>query len=1178
MLPKIACRALFCGSAVLVASSALAQDDEEEEVFELSPFTVQGSDNEGYRATSTLAGTRIRTDLRDVGAAISVVTDEFLKDTGATDNESLLMYTPSTEVGGPRGNFAGVGDGTTPVESFEAPSQNTRVRGLAAADNTRGYFLSDVPWDGYNVNRIDMQRGPNAILFGLGSPAGIINATMDEATFQDQSEVEMRFGSYGSTRLSLNANKVILEDELAVRVAMLMDNENYRQDPAFEDDERLYLAIKYDPKFLNGDSFTTSFGANYETGQIESNRPRTLTPMDRITPFFNDVGAARNEDGTYRFPMEAGTGGVLYDPSGIHDATGVRGGQANRVLTGNVPNPNYVPALAEYGRDFGGILTVFNDPNSNQVSYRINNEAVKFGGIGPDGQIDGSISMPFSRMSSVGSYSDYATKARLPFGEGGVYKDKYLQDSSIFDFYNHLIDGPNKEESSDFGALNLSLAQTFMEGKLGYELAYYDQTYDRQILSLLSNASNTALMIDTNAYLGDGSPNPNAGRPFISDSASGGNNQYYQDRDAVRLTAFFEHDFQSSGQDGFLPRLLGKHTVTGLYAEDNRENSQLNFQRYLTGPQNAAELLPGGWEGEQRNNNKLAVNTYHYLGDSLLGRSSASGANIPPVGVRHTPTSGTYWSFDPTWNAPSVDPAAPWNGTSTQSENPANYVGWSSREYQLIDALQGDNMYQYGMATSGSLVKQKVESEALVWQGAFWDHAFVGTYGWRKDTDYSWANGSADFLDPVTRVFDYRNPDYNLDFDPNEESGQSQTWSAALHLDRLIGEALPLNVSLYYNESENFQPGAGRVDVYGRNIPSPSGSTTDKSILLATRDNKYSLRVTDYETTIKNQTAGGLGTWVLGTIISHGTMFANQQRHNINIGFTLPDPSPNAGRTFVYEYPEGQAFEDEVIASFREFASKVPQEFLDAWGIEGDLLNDNKTFTNSQPVNLANTQDSISSGLEFEFTANPTKNWRISANASKTEAIRNNVGGEALTELVALYDEYLLHGPAGDLRFYSAANPGEALRGKWYNGYFRAGYGLFKLLEGTATPEAREWRFNMVTNYSFTDGFLRGVNIGGSYRWEDEIAIGYPVEYNDVGDVVYQVDTPYYGPTEDHVDLWVGYQKELTDKIDWKIQLNLRDVFAEKEVVPISAQPDGSWAAVRIPSTFSWTLSNTFSF
>lgn len=57
-----------------------AQDDDEE-IFELSPFEVQGSENRGYRATSTLARTRVRTTSKDVGSAISVVTNEFIHDT-----------------------------------------------------------------------------------------------------------------------------------------------------------------------------------------------------------------------------------------------------------------------------------------------------------------------------------------------------------------------------------------------------------------------------------------------------------------------------------------------------------------------------------------------------------------------------------------------------------------------------------------------------------------------------------------------------------------------------------------------------------------------------------------------------------------------------------------------------------------------------------------------------------------------------------------------------------------------------------------------------------------------------------------------------------------------------------------------------------------------------------------
>jgi len=40
-----------------------AQDDGEEEVFNLSPFSVSAPNDQGYRATNTLAGTRLKTDL-----------------------------------------------------------------------------------------------------------------------------------------------------------------------------------------------------------------------------------------------------------------------------------------------------------------------------------------------------------------------------------------------------------------------------------------------------------------------------------------------------------------------------------------------------------------------------------------------------------------------------------------------------------------------------------------------------------------------------------------------------------------------------------------------------------------------------------------------------------------------------------------------------------------------------------------------------------------------------------------------------------------------------------------------------------------------------------------------------------------------------------------------------------
>lgn len=1183
LCPRRGKQALLCGAVLLVAPLSIAQEDQEEEIFELSPFTVEGTENEGYRATSTLAGSRIRTDLRDVGSAISVVTEEFLRDTGAVDNESLLVYTTNTEVGGPRGNFAGTGDGGTPTESFTSPNQNTRVRGLSNADNTRNFFRSNVSWDGYNINRVDLQRGPNAILFGLGSPAGIINTTTDNATFTNESEVEIRFGSYGSTRMSFNTNKVLIEDELAVLVAGVQDNEKFRQKPAFEDDQRLYIATRYDPSFLNGDSTSFSLKAAYETGDLESNRPRTLPPMDRITPFFRPVGRVDNGDGTYSYPLYGGTGGALLDPYGAEDETGFYGDGANRPLVNSptdpdtrVNNPNYLPMNGNFGQNYGGPLTVFGDENGEGIDGVMVHEIKTFGGIDANGNIDGTLSYPYGRLTSIDSYVQYTIDAGLD----GAYKNIYLQDPSVFDFWNTLIDGPNKEEWSGFDTFSGSIAQTFFNNKLGYELAYFTESYDQGNLSLLQNGSNVALFIDTNENLGDGSPNPNVGRPFIADSAGGGNNIYSSDRESVRLTVTGEWDFMENGNDGFLSKLLGRHIFTGLVSEDKQETDSINFQRWITGPENADELQRFGWDGSPRTANEISVNTVHYLGDSLLGRSSASGAYVPGISAVHTPESGSYWSFDSTWNAgSSVDPAAEWTqadgSVGIQADNPANYVGWSSRPYYVYEALEGDNMYKYGMATGGNRSREKIESQALVWQGYFLEGALVGTYGWRKDKDYRRNLNASPFTDSTTRVFDFRDPNYNLDMvEDAYEEGQSNSYSAILHVNELLGDRLPFNISFGYNESENFQPGAGRVDVYGLPISSPTGSTRDASMLLSTKDNRYSLKVTDYKTSVQYQDSSYIdGTWFIANMVTWGTNWANVAKYNISDGYTLDgvwDPS-NTDNSWRYNF-DG---EDEVTAAWADFTAAIPQEWLESWNINGNLNTDVIEFFGGQPSGLAYTQDSVSEGLEFEFVANPTQNWRVSLNAAKTKATRTNVGGESFIEWVNFVDSWVQDTPAGDVRIWWSGGP--TIQQEWNNS-FRNNFAVTQMLEGTSNPEIRKWRYNLVSTYSFSEGALKGMHFGGSFRWADKVVVGYPSVSDEDGRAAFDLTNPYYGPSEENLDLWIGYSRPLNDKINWRVQLNARDVLADKELIPIAVQPNGDWATVRIPGTASWMLTNTFSF
>jgi hypothetical protein len=50
------------------------------------------------------------------------------------------------------------------------------------------------------------------------------------------------------------------------------------------------------------------------------------------------------------------------------------------------------------------------------------------------------------------------------------------------------------------------------------------------------------------------------------------------------------------------------------------------------------------------------------------------------------------------------------------------------------------------------------------------------------------------------------------------------------------------------------------------------------------------------------------------------------------------------------------------------------------------------------------------------------------------------------------------------------------------------------------------------------------------------------------------------------------------DKIDWKIQLNVRNLVGESGDIPVKTNPDGQIAVIRIPNPRTISLSNTFSF
>lgn len=1150
--------------------------EEDSAVVTLSPFEVSAGQDRGYRATSTLAGTRIKTDLRDVGSAISVVTAEFLRDTGARNSEDLLVYTTGTEIGGLQGNYTGVGNGVSLNETglLLRPNENTRVRGLGAADNTRDFFLSDIPWDSYNVGRVDLQRGPNAILFGLGKPAGIVNSSLNTAGYEDSNTVEARVGSHGSYRGSIHLNRVLLKDELALRFDGLHDRTKFQQDPAFNRDERVFGAVRYDPSFLRRGSARTTLRANYEKGEINANRPRTLPPTDRLTPWFQ-TGTTTVGNRTFN-NLNKGTFDYFYNYNYFPDVPN----------SGAVSNssPNYRPGL---GQLYGGSFAFFPDPQSGQQSgpYYVSEtgRTMQFG-IGPNGAIDQNVGgVPFARWMSVASEADIARNMGRPFASD--YKNKSITDPSVYNFYERLVDGPNKREFRAFEAFNVNVSQTFLNNRLGLEATYDQQTYE-DAQDVIFEGGNVTITVDVNNQLPDNTPNPNVGRPMIVSRSTYGSYGSQTERIGRRLTGFAELRSQDFLESSWLTRVLGRHVFTGLVSEDTYDRDDQSWARYAIN--NGADALLGTGFDPARE-----LQVISYLGGDLRGASSPRGLNLSNAAAGQTPNAGSIVTFDSRWIRPTnpaaagyVDPAAAWvnpfNGqTSTQSENPANYGGWRSVPITVLDSLQDRRL----LTRTARKNRNELESQVLVWQGFLFDGHLVPTIGYRKDEASSYTVTAPN---SPNGYVDQNAPSYRLPDRPNSTvEGSTRSYSIVGHAPRFLRDRLPLgmNLSLFWNKSENFEPAAGRVDMLNRQLAAPTGETKDIGIVVSLFNDRLTLKVNKYESSAANASYGLSNTWFIGAVETRAWVAAKRFEAGLSGNPAYAGPSFNYGTNvngvFTQTPAERALQQQHVTAVLNAFAPEIwsawkstPSDVrwqTSAWDPWGNSLG------GDAPAGMTATADTFSEGYEYELNYRPTENWDIMINAAKTEASRTNIAGNMKAWIDAR--NAVWQGAAGDIRMWDGTGT-DSIKQQW-NSTFYNNYALQQLLSGSNVPELRPWRFNLITNYRFSRERLAGMNVGGAYRWEDKVSIGYPSVRRTVNGVEldsYDISQPFWGPTESSVDLWIGYERKLTRKIKWRGQLNVRNAFGKDELIPINAQPDGSAAGFRIKEGPSWTFTNTFSF
>ncbi len=194
--------------------TTLATSTTAESIVTLPSIKVTASNTNRYAAVSTNTATKTNTLLRDVPQAISVVTSDLIKDLSIRSIADAVRYVPGVGVS--------QGEGNRDALVF----RGNRSTGDFFTDGIR----DDVEYyrDLYNIERIEVLKGANGMIFGRGGSGGVVNRVTKEANWNPVNEFIFQGGSFNQKRMTADVGYVI-NDVAAVRLnAMYEDAGSFR--------------------------------------------------------------------------------------------------------------------------------------------------------------------------------------------------------------------------------------------------------------------------------------------------------------------------------------------------------------------------------------------------------------------------------------------------------------------------------------------------------------------------------------------------------------------------------------------------------------------------------------------------------------------------------------------------------------------------------------------------------------------------------------------------------------------------------------------------------------------------------------------------------------------------------------------------------------------------------------
>lgn len=1187
-----------------------------DEVLQLSPFQVDASKDKGYFAENTLAGSRIKTNLSDLASAITVVTKQQMEDTASVDINDVFKYEANTEGSSSytpsivnrntfKDSVAGYSlgdDGTTTTNA-----QSNRLRGLGAPDAAINNYSTNnrIPFDAYNIQSIEISRGPNSLLFGLGSPAGVVNTNAAQAGLtRDTNTVQTRIDHNGSYRVSLGINRVLVKDKLAVYGAMLYDNRQFERKPSRDLYRRQYGAITFHP-FKN--TFIRAFAENY---QNDANRPNSITPRDQVTPWLQSGRPVY--DPLTRMVTVQDTGRV-YGPyvssslspgyiATLNTITGVNGLSATT-------SPLYVPGIAfdDVARPLRRI------DNGNVVDLMA--RQFQFYSLA---QTSPATTAPTaSSLGWTANNPNYLYLDRFWSASANTQAPTFVKDGKTYTYNVWNYAGVNNKSIYDWTKYN-TLQSNFAQVKASnYNLEFeheiskslfFSMGWLRQDIDEVDNYSmgqltGATLGVDTNKYTPDGRVNTYYGLPFMYEGAGGGVDTFYNPEtdDNFRAMLAYKLDFTTNRN---WTRWLGRHNLIGTIQEQDVMRATERYRMNFVGidPDGKLRYTPNTalsgtalWSG--------TVTTRHYY--------MASPGDAQNGSVTHS--TGFY------------------GNQGWQSQANSSIKVWNYQTGQYVDEAIGERTF---FADNGSYKNQReVKGGQVALQSYLWDDRLVTTLGWRTDRYrarktttgiISTADGTqVEASLPTSRLFaNGYSGEINQDVVMNrwnrwdKMDGSTKTLGVAFrpfsrnsYVHKWAGENSIVTefldgLTFYYNQSDNFNPPATfQTDYFMKPLPKPTGKGKDGGLGFSLFNNKIVARVNWYTTENTNErttaastllTRAAYGDTTLGLAWASAVL---RIRKAVAAGKTLNQDKTDPNSVFYQSTWNSNTAWD--------ISSDADQHTLYS------MLN--LPFQYYAGVSPGATQNSKAHGVELQLTYNPTSNWTVKITGSKSEATYSNIAPQ--------YDAWVNYRmptwttmAAADIPDFTDPNTSR----KWSLSNFWNAYGYSsttyfentdgntssknyfnntvvaqvagaKALEGAVSPSQRMYHASLLTNYTFTPdqfgGKLKGWSVGGSERWESRAAIGYYgkvrdpdinatlINYNDTTRPIWGDNGNYY------TDLWLAYSRKIFhNRIGMKVQLNCNNALESGRLVPVAANWDGTPWAFRIIDPRQWIVQTTFNF